>query len=131
MQQHLRGNYKEGIDVAVTTKVPPEQLEKYFDTFSKRYLMRESTTAVDIEVLSSDLGDQYEAEGSHLAGIGYDPHKKSIEIELEGGDHRVFNPTEVWVVEEDDGFLKAIEIVQRDGTREVVRVRKLGVRRAD
>ena len=117
--------------MTITTKVPPEQLEKYFDTFSKHYLMRESTNAVDIEVLMPELGDQFEAEGAHLAGISYDPRSRAIDIELDGGDHRAYKPSEVWVVEDDDGFLKAMEMVQADGTREVVRVRKLGVRRAD
>jgi len=114
-----------------TIKVPHEKLEKYFDTFSKHFLIHDSTTAVDVEVMSSDLGNQFVAEGSHLAGISYDPHTHAIEIELEGGDHRVYKPSEVWVEEEDDGFVKAIEMVQPDGTREIVRPIRLGVRRSD
>jgi hypothetical protein len=114
----------------MTTKVPPERLEKYFDTFSKHFLMHESTNAADVEVLTADLGDQFEAEGAHLRGISYDPHGQSVEIQLEGGDHRSYKPSEVWVVEEDDGFVRAIEMVQPDGTRELVRIRRLGVRRS-
>jgi hypothetical protein len=114
-----------------TTKVSPDRLEKYFDTFSKHFLMHESTNAVDVEVLTPELGDQYEVEGAHLAGITYDPRAKAIEIEFEGGDHRVYKPSEVWVVEEADGFVNAIEMVQPDGTREVVRIKRLGVRRRE
>ena len=110
-----------------TSKVPPDRLLNYFDTFSKHFLMRESTNAADVEVLTSELGDQFEAEAARLMGVSYDSHTNSIDIELEGGDHRVYNPSEVWVIEEEDGFLKAIEMAQPDGTREVVRIRRLGV----
>ena len=110
-----------------TTKIPEERLQNYFDTFSKHFLVHESTNAADVEVLTSELGDQFEAEGARLFGISYDPHTRSIDIELEGDDHRVYNPSEVWVLEEEDGFLKAVEMVQPDGTREVVRIRRLGV----
>ncbi len=110
-----------------TTRIPEERLQNYFDSFSKHFLLHESTNAVDVEVLTAELGDQFEAEGAHMLGISYDPHTKSIDIDLEGGDHRVYNPSEVWVIEEEDGFLKAIEMASADGTREVVRIRRLGV----
>jgi hypothetical protein len=114
-----------------TIKIPHDRLEKYFDTFSKHFVMRETTNAVDVEVLSSTLGDQLEAQNAHLAGITYDPKAEAVEIELEGGDHRVYTPAEVWVVEETDGFIKAIELVQSDGTREVLRIRRMGVTKRD
>jgi hypothetical protein len=34
----------------------------------------------------------------------------------------------VWTAEEFDGFVKAIQIVREDGTREIARVNRLGVR---
>ena len=110
-----------------TTKIPHERLQNYFDTFTKHFLLHESTNAADVEVLTPELGDQFEAEGARLMGISYDPHTRSIDIELEGGEHRVYNPSEVWVVEEGDGHLKSIEMVQPGGTRELVRIRRLGV----
>ena len=111
----------------MTTRIPEERLQNYFDSFSKHFLLQESTNAADVEVLTSELGDQFVAEGARLMGISYDPHTRSIDIEIESDDHRVYNPSEVWVIEEEDGFLKAIEMVQPDGTREVVRIRRLGV----
>jgi hypothetical protein len=110
-----------------TTRVPNDRLKAYFDKFTTHFLLRESTNAVDVEVLSSDWGDQSAAEGAHLRGITYDPKDNALEFELEGGDHRVTKPKEVWTVEEFDGFIKAIEIVREDGTREVARVHRLGV----
>ena len=111
-----------------TKRIPNDQLEKYFDRFTKNFLLRESTNAVDVEVLAPDWGDQFAAEGAHLFGITYDPKGKALEFELEAGNHRVLNPKEVWAAEEFDGFVKAIEIVRDDGSREVARVNRLGVR---
>jgi hypothetical protein len=111
-----------------TKRVPNDQLQEYFARFTKHFLLRESTNAVDVEVLAPDWGDQFAAEGAHLFGITYDPKARSLEFELEGGDHRVLNPREVWTAEELDGFVKAIEVVRDDGTREVARVNRLGVR---
>ncbi|HEY2067590.1 MAG TPA: DUF5335 family protein [Gemmatimonadaceae bacterium] len=116
-----------------TRRIPREELESYFDTFTKHFLRNESTTAVDVEVLTPTLGDQFEAEGAHLIGVTYDPKANSVELALESGDHRVFRPTEVWALEEStDGFVNAIELVRSDGTKDVVRIRRLAVRpRAD
>ena len=37
------------------------------------------------------------------------------------------NSTRDWTVEEFDGFIRAIEIVKDDGTREIVHVHRLGI----
>lgn len=110
-----------------TKRVPNDQLKTYFDKFTRHFLLRESTNAVDVEVLAPDWGDQFAAEGAHLFGITYDPKDNALEFEIEGGDHRVTRPKEVWTAEEFDGFVKAIEIVRDDGSREVARVNRLGI----
>ncbi len=116
--------------MSATIWIPPERLAGYFDAFTKRFLRDGSPEAVDVEVLASHLGDQFAAEGARLVGITYDPHDNALEFELESGDHRALQPQEVWVVEEPDGFLSAIEVVRADGSREVVHVRRVGLRLA-
>ena len=111
-----------------TIRIPTDQLEAHFSNFTKHFLLRESTNATDIEILAPDWGDQYAVEGANLRGITYDPKEKAIEFELDVGDHRVSQPKEVWTVEDPDGFIKAIEIVHDDATREVVQVKRGGVR---
>ena len=113
--------------LTTTMKIPKDRLGSYFDAFSKHFLRDETTNAVDIEVLGEDLGDQFEAEGVHLVGITYDPRTNAFEIMLESGDHRTYQPSDVWVVEEPNGFVSAIEIVRPDGRREVVRLKRLTV----
>ena len=114
-----------------TKRVSPERMQEYFETFNKRFLNNESTDVVDVEVVSKELGDQIANEGAHLIGITYDPGSKALEVELESGDLRSYQPKEVWTIEENDGFIRAIEIVRDDDTREIVHVRRLGVERAD
>ena len=117
--------------MSLTRRLPQDKLESYFDGFSKHFLKYESTEVVDVELLDRDLGDQHLVEGAHLIGITYEPRTNALDIALEGGDHRMYKPKEVWALEEDDGFVRALEIVNDDDSREVVRVRRLSVRRAD
>jgi hypothetical protein len=111
-----------------TKKIPHDQLKDYFDRFTKHFLLRESTNAVDVEVIAPDWGGQFAAEGAHLFGITYDPKERAIEFALEAGTHRVLGFNEVWTEEEFDGFVKAIQIVKEDGAREIASVRRMGVR---
>ena len=114
--------------MATTRRIPREQLESYFDRFSKKFLREDSRDAADVEVLARDWGAQFVAEGVHLTGISYDPHDNALDFVLETGDHRVYQPAEVWTIEEPDGFVNTVEIVQHDGVRNIVTVRKVGLR---
>ena len=51
-----------------------------------------------------------------------------LEVERVEGDHRVYEPQEVWAVEEPDGFVSAVQVVRPDGTRDVARVRRADTR---
>jgi hypothetical protein len=114
-----------------TTRIPRERLAAYFDAFTKRFLRDGSPEAVDVEVLAPDWGDQYAAHGARLIGITYDSPTNALEFELESGDHRVYEPREVWTVEEPDGFVSAVEVVRPDGVREIVSVKRVGLRRIE
>jgi len=111
-----------------TTRIPTDQLEARFDQFTKNFLLRESTNAADVEILAPDWGDQIAFDGAQLRGITYDPKERAIEFAMDMGDHRVSQPKEVWTMEEPDGFIKEIEIVHEDSTRELVRVKRMGLR---
>jgi hypothetical protein len=113
-----------------TKQITPDRMEQYFDGFSKRFLRQDNRTA-DVEVLGMDLGDQVEGEGIRLIGITYEPKTRELEVELESGTLRSYKPKEVWAIEEDDGFIQALEIVREDDTKEIVRVRRQAIRRAD
>jgi hypothetical protein len=112
--------------MAATKQIPHDQWKDYFDRFTKRYLRDDRPEAATIELLSPELGDQVEAEAAHLQGISYDPRSKALEVLLEKIDHLVFHPKEIWVWEEEDGFLHSIEIVRDDGTKEILTIRRIG-----
>lgn len=112
-----------------TTQIPKDRLAEYFDAFTKRFLRDGSPEAVDVEVLEPDWGDQFPLQGARLIGITYTEATNTLEFELDSGDHRVNEPDEIWVIEEPDGFLDAIEVVLPDGSREVISVKRVGLRR--
>jgi hypothetical protein len=115
--------------MSVTTQIPRDRLAEYFDAFTKRYLRQGSPELADIEAISREWGDQPAVQGARLMGITYDTGDNSLEIELESGDHRIYQPAEVWVVEEPDGFVSSVEVVRRDGTRDIVNLKRVGAQR--
>ena len=95
-----------------------KQLEKsqwraYFDRMSKALVGKRA----EIEVASLKLGDQIEAEWLPLLGISYDPKDDIIEIALEGVDHLIPKPREVYV-EENGLELSSLEVIDAEGTHQ-------------
>ena len=117
---------KEVIDPMATKQIPPHQWKDHFDRFTKRYLRDDRPEAATIELLSPALGDEVEAEAVHLLGISYHAKSEVLEVLLENIDHLVFHPKEIWAWEEEDGFLRSIEIVRDDGTKEILTIRRAG-----
>jgi uncharacterized protein DUF5335 len=99
-------------------KLDKKQWRPFFDGISK---LLEGKRA-EIEVASLSLGDQVEAEWLPLLGITYDPNDDLVEVALEGLDHLISHPREIYV-DDDVGGLLAIEIVTTDDVRELVKLR--------
>lgn len=116
--------------MATTKQLPKEQWHEYFDNFTKRFLEDLNPEAADIEIISPDLGDQYEAEFVRVIGVAYDHKDNVLEVALENVDHLIYHPKEIWVVEEDNGFVSTIEVVRDDDTREIIRLRSVGIQPA-
>jgi Family of unknown function (DUF5335) len=76
----------------------------------------------EVEVASLDLGDQTQAEWLPLIGITYDPRDDAVEIALDGLDHMIRKPREIYL---DDGSagLTSLEIVDADGVRQIVKLK--------
>ena len=113
-----------------TKRIPEDRLAEYLDSFSRRFVMDSSPESVDIELIGpDDIGDQVVANGARLLGIDYDRHTKALEVLLDSGDRRVYDAREVWTIEEPDGFISSMEIVTGDGTRHVLTIKRVGLRR--
>jgi hypothetical protein len=117
--------------MSATTQVPRERLAEYFDEYTKRFLHNSAPESASVEVLGPDLGDQSAVEGARLLGITYDARENALEFELDCGTHRIEAPEEVWTVEEQDGLISAIEAVCSDGSRQVVSIKRVGVRKME
>ena len=110
--------------MASTKQIPQEQWKAYFDRFTRRHLEHGAPEEAMVDLVSPTLGDQPEFEGARLLGFTWDPKSEAFEVLFEDVDHLVFHPTEIWVVEDDDGFLSAIELVRPDGDKEILQLRR-------
>jgi uncharacterized protein YuzE len=102
-----------------TRKLDKTEWRSFFDGLSELL----SDKRVQIEVVSLDLGDQSEAEWLPFIGITYDPKDDIINVTLEGVDHIIEEPREVYVLEEEAGEMMALEIVTAGDVREIVKLR--------
>jgi hypothetical protein len=76
----------------------------------------------EMEVLSLRLGDQVAAEWLPFFGITYDPKDDIIEIALDGVDHLIRKPQEIYVDDGGDGLI-SMEIVDAEGVRQIVKLK--------
>jgi hypothetical protein len=99
-------------------KLDKKEWQPFFDRVSK---IMEGKQA-EIEVASLALGDQVEAEWPPLLGVTYDPKDDILEVVLEGIDHLIRKPREIYV----DGGpieLSGLEVIDADGLKQIVKLR--------
>jgi hypothetical protein len=110
----------EGLTKTTATEVPfcvPSGLDA--NTIAEivaTFLVLEGKQA-ELEVASLALGNQVQAEWLSLYGITYDPKDDLVEVALEGLDHMIRNPREIYV-ESGAGTLESLEIVDADGIKQ-------------
>jgi hypothetical protein len=76
----------------------------------------------EIEVGSLALGNQIEVEWLPFLGIAYDFKNNIVEILLDGVDHLIRNPERI-AIEGQGAQVSAIEVVDHDGTQQILRLR--------
>jgi hypothetical protein len=114
--------------MGVTKQIPRAEWQAYFEHFTRRHLEGDGDLhkAAVIEVLSPTFGDQVEATLMPILGMTYDLESSVFELALEDLDHLVFNPTAIWVIEEEDGFVSTLEVARADGATEIITLRQSG-----
>jgi Family of unknown function (DUF5335) len=100
-------------------KIDKSRWQIFFDRLSKGLV----GARAEIEVASLALGDQIEAEWLPLLGITYDPKGNTLEIALEGLDHLINGPKEVWA-DTGSGALLNFEVIDGDGVSQIIRLRE-------
>jgi uncharacterized protein DUF5335 len=100
-----------------THKLDKTQWKDFLDGMSK---LLEGKRA-EIEVASLNLGDQIAAEWTPIMSIAYDPKDDLIDVELDGLDHMIRKPRELYV--ENGVGVASLEIVDAEGVSQIVKFR--------
>jgi hypothetical protein len=100
------------------TKLEKPEWHSYFDNLSKVLIGK----SAEIEVDSLDLGQQIEAEWAPLLGIVYDYKNDVVEILIDGLDHLIHNPREVYI-DQQAGGLASLEVIDDEGIQQIVKLR--------
>jgi hypothetical protein len=101
--------------------LPREDWNDYFDAFSK---VKDDAGRVDFAVLrlAPEAGGRpLETRRLPLKSLTYDPKDDRLEVAVHGLSHAILHPATIRVVE-DEGRLYRVEVLRRDGTREVVEI---------
>jgi hypothetical protein len=99
-------------------KLEKREWRPYLDRVSRGLVGKRA----EIEVASLALGSQILAEWLALSGITYDPKDDVVEIALDGVDHLITGPRELYV---DEGPLgvTSVEIIDAGGVRQILKLR--------
>lgn len=100
------------------SKLDKEVWHPYFDAMSKMLVGKRA----EIEVDSLQLGSQIQASWLPLLGIVYDPKSDIVEVVLEGLDHMIHHPREVYVDVNEAG-LTSVEVIAEDDERQIINLR--------
>jgi hypothetical protein len=104
--------------IMATSKLEKAAWQRYFDQVSKTLVGKQA----EIEVASLQIGDQIEAEWVPLLGISYDPKSDIVEVLVEGLDHLIQKPVEIYI-EQGPAGLASLEVIDADDVRQIVRLR--------
>ncbi|HEX5007324.1 MAG TPA: DUF5335 family protein [Hyphomonadaceae bacterium] len=77
----------------------------------------------EIDVLSLDIGAQVEARSLPLLGVAYDRKSDVIEVALDGLDHLIHRPREVWASDADKDLM-SIRVIDQDDVTQVIKLMK-------
>jgi hypothetical protein len=102
-----------------TRNLDRSEWQGFFDGLSR---LLEGKQA-DIRVESLALGSQIAVKWLPLLGITYDPKDDLLEVALEGVDHMIRKPQQIFA-EVGTGGLQNLEIVDGDNVRQVVELRE-------
>ena len=77
----------------------------------------------EVEVSSLDLGDQIVAEWVPMYGITFEPKDDLLDVAFDRFNHFIRHPQDI-VVEEDGSSILSIAVVDREGEKQVVRLKQ-------
>jgi hypothetical protein len=99
-------------------KLERDAWHPYFDRVSKTL----DGKRVEVEVDSLKIGAQIEAEWLPLIGLVYDHKNDLVEVALEGLDHLIRKPRQVFV-DQEAVELTSVEVIDADDARHIIKLR--------
>ncbi|NIX76369.1 DUF5335 domain-containing protein [Microvirga terricola] len=93
-----------------------------WSAFCNRVSKGLSGRLAEVQIASPRIGSQIEAEWIPLIGLVYEPKEDTLEIALDGVDHIIQKPQELYADESVAG-LANFEIVDGEGTKTIVTLR--------
>ncbi|KPK14145.1 MAG: hypothetical protein AMJ62_13735 [Myxococcales bacterium SG8_38] len=103
-----------------TRKLKPSEWQRYFDGVAKHI----PSMKVGVTILGEDIGVQPESQGSALVGISWDHNDQALTVDTANWSHRIDRPAEIFVQEE-GGMLSSVEVVDQDGSKQIVELQTL------
>lgn len=100
-----------------TRKLEPHEWKSYMDRISRHL----PASTVDIHLEGLDIGDQVQSEHLPLNGLTYDPADRALQIDAARVQHRISNPTEIYV-DEQEGALRSIEVKDGRGHVQIIKL---------
>ncbi|MGZ3158381.1 MAG: DUF5335 domain-containing protein [Burkholderiaceae bacterium] len=100
------------------SKIEKPAWSNYFNQMSKTMIGQK----VEIEVDSLAIGQQLEAQWAPFLGIVYEPKSDMIEIVLEGLDHMIHKPRELYA-DIEASKLRSLEVIDEDDVRQIIKLR--------
>jgi hypothetical protein len=105
-------------NIMATVKLEKAIWHPYFDKISKTLVGKQ--TEIEVDALS--IGAQIDAEWVPLLGISYDEKSDVIKVLLEGVDHPIKNPAEIFVDSGPTG-LSSMAVLGSDGVKQIIKFR--------
>jgi hypothetical protein len=103
----------------ISRKLDKSEWKPLFDFLSKQLL---EGKRAEVEVASLDLGAQVAVKWLPLIGIVYDHKDDVVEVALDGVDHLIYGPREIYLVE-DAGLFFSFDVVDANGRHQIVKVK--------
>lgn len=104
-------------------KIEKIDWQEYFDTFAKLFLKDDQPEYIGIQILSNEFGTQPETSWVPLEGISYDPKGNLLDVKVENLNRMILDPLEIFVDEDENGWIHSMEIIERDGTKDIIEIR--------
>jgi hypothetical protein len=108
--------------MAQTNKIDKERWMEFLSIFSNGNRGR----LISIEVTDMSIGDQIILDSKPLFAMDYDPVEKGNDLVITTGSdklefsHKIEAPVEIWELQNDNGKVTDLEIINQKGTKTIV-----------